>query len=215
MWLHTKCCRWGRRWGVGLPRLWATGKSGGSVSVSLLPLSCLYRPPFSFACFALRLFISCGTKQTHLLHCFCAIFPVSISFSSGLLTEKLAHCAAWHAKQAFSCCFSFRFLCFAYAFLFVFFFFLLPARWFFSPFAFCFCCCHCQLATRLPRFTGPACPRGPLSFFSPPAPTTSPVSQPACYSWLLLFGLLMSMPHSTPQISFIFEIPCNIVRGNA
>lgn len=163
---------------------------------SLHPPPCFYRPPFSFACFALRLFISCGTKQTHLLHCFCAIFPVSISFSSGLLTEKLAHCAAWHAKQAFSCCFSFRFFCFAYAFLFVFSSFCCPLVDFFSPFAFCFCCCHCQLATRLPRFTGRACPRGPLSFFSPPTPATSRASQPASLL-LVAVALWSAYEHAT------------------
>lgn len=108
----------------------------------------------------------------------------SISFQ-GLLTEKLAQCAAWHAKQAFSCCF---FFCFSFAFLFFF------SHRFFSPFAFCFCCCHCQLATRLPRFTGRGRP-GPLAFL--------PHHHLCLLSWLSLFGLLKRMPHSaTNQLHF-------------
>lgn len=101
---------------------------------------------------------------------------LSLSFTvyliPGLLTEKLAQCAAWHAKQAFSCCFLFSVLPSL--------FFSFSARRFFSPFAFCFCCCHCQLATRLPRFTGRGRP-DPLSFLPQP-PSLPPLVAVAFWS---------------------------------
>lgn len=115
----------------------------------------------------------------------CFFFPSPLPLSlcrsvyliPGLLTEKLAQCAAWHAKQAFSCCFLFS---------------VLPSL-FFSVFFFCSALffAFCLLLLLLPLSVGhaPATLHWPWSPFGPTVVFTPP-------SLACLFGLLMRMPHS-------------------
>lgn len=83
--IRGNCCRhadWSggtfisQRQKVATPHLQLQLQFQFELQFQLMPLLLL----LSAACFPLRLFISCPTKQTHLLHCFCTIFSSLPSF---------------------------------------------------------------------------------------------------------------------------------------